>query len=67
MNTFAAELAELIKKYNATVYSAKDYDDATVIEFAHRDESGNLVFTTLLDFEIEDERVVKVAPRVAKG
>ncbi len=47
MNTFAAELAELIKKYNATVYSAKEYDDATVIEFAHRDESGKLVFTTL--------------------
>ncbi len=67
MNTFAAELAELIKKYNATVYSAKEYDDATVIEFAHPDEAGNVVFTTLLDFEIAGERVVKVAPRVAKG
>lgn len=67
MNTFAAELAELIKKYNATVYSAKDYDDATVIEFAHRDESGKLVFTTLLDSEVEDERLVKVIPHTAKG
>jgi hypothetical protein len=66
---FAIELAELIKKYNATAraYIAKEYDDDIVVEFTHRDESGNLVVTTLLDSEIEEIRKVKVIPHTAKG